>query len=88
VVVGEHLATKKIVAAATLLVERKFIHACGITGHVEDVVVSKAMRGRNLGVKLIEALKYLSKELGCYKLILDCSQVRCFSLHSFTQAQF
>jgi glucosamine-phosphate N-acetyltransferase len=43
-----------------------------------DVVVDKSMRGRNLGIKLIEALKYLAQNLGCYKLILDCSQVKHF----------
>ena len=43
-----------------------------------DVVVDKSMRGRNLGIKLIEALKYLAQNLGCYKLILDCSQVNHF----------
>jgi len=41
-----------------------------------DVVVDKSMRGRNLGIKLIEALKFLAQNLGCYKLILDCSKVK------------
>ncbi len=76
IVVGELVAEKKIVASATLLLEHKFIHGCGIAGQVEDVVVDKSMRGRNLGLKLIEALKFLAQELGCYKLLLDCSKVR------------
>ncbi len=75
IVVGEHGPTKKLVASATLLVERKFIHGCGVAGHIEDVVVDKSMRGRNLGLKLMEALKFLAQELGCYKLMLDCSKV-------------
>ena len=33
------------------------------------------MRGRNLGLKLIAALQLLAKEVGCYKVILDCSKV-------------
>lgn len=38
-----------VVAAGTLLVERKFIHGCGKVGHIEDVVVSHALRGHSLG---------------------------------------
>mmetsp|Transcript_31035 Transcript_31035/g.72549 ORF Transcript_31035/g.72549 Transcript_31035/m.72549 type:complete len:178 (-) Transcript_31035:112-645(-) len=73
-VVVEHLPTKKIVAAATLLVEFKLIRGGHLGGHVEDVVVDTAMRGRSLGIKIILALKSVAKDLGCYKLILDCSQ--------------
>jgi hypothetical protein len=39
-VVVEHLPTKKIVAAATLLVEFKLIRGGHLGGHVEDVVVT------------------------------------------------
>lgn len=39
----------KIVASATLLVEKKFLHSCGKCGHIEDVVVDAAYRGKKLG---------------------------------------
>lgn len=63
----------KLVGAATLLLEEKFIHGCGKCGHVEDVVVSSSMRGKSLGLFLIEALVHMGEKLGCYKIILDCS---------------
>ena len=31
-------------------------------------------RGKKLGVKLMEALKRIGRQLGCYKVILDCSK--------------
>lgn len=72
-VVAEHLPTKKIVATATMMIEIKFIRGGHITGHIEDVCVDSSMRGRHLGVKLMHALQAIGKELGCYKVILDCS---------------
>mmetsp|Transcript_7403 Transcript_7403/g.18497 ORF Transcript_7403/g.18497 Transcript_7403/m.18497 type:complete len:170 (-) Transcript_7403:124-633(-) len=74
IVVAEQLSTHKIVACSTLLMEHKFIRGCGLVGHVEDVVVDKNVRGKSLGLKVIEHLKFIAKEMGCYKLILDCSQ--------------
>ena len=62
----------RVVGAATLLVEEKFIHECGRVGHIEDVVVSKEARGGGLGKRIIDHLLVLSRELGCYKTILDC----------------
>jgi len=62
-----------IIATATLLLEYKFIHGCGTIGHTEDVVVNSTYRGKNLGVRVMEALKTEGRERGCYKIILDCS---------------
>lgn len=64
----------KIVASATLLVELKFARGCGKCGHIEDVVVNDKYRGERLGIRLIEELKRIGKNLGCYKIILDCTQ--------------
>ena len=62
----------KIIGAGTVFVEKKFIHECGKAAHVEDIVVVKGYRGKNLGLKLIEILNGLAKMNGCYKVILDC----------------
>lgn len=63
----------RVVGAATLLIERKFIHDCGKVAHVEDVVVDENCRGKSLGKRLIENLVDKAQQAGCYKVILDCS---------------
>ncbi|KAL0220723.1 hypothetical protein RCL1_000577 [Eukaryota sp. TZLM3-RCL] len=71
--VVEGLETGEVVAAATLLVEQKFIHQCGKVGHIEDVVVASSYRRQNLGRTLVEHLSQIAKQEGCYKTILDCA---------------
>ncbi len=63
----------KIVGSATLLIEQKFIHNGGLVGHIEDVVVDTNYQGKKIGKKIIEYLLECSKNRGCYKTILDCS---------------
>ena len=62
----------KVVGAATLLLESKFIHNGGIAGHIEDVVVDKNYQGQKIGEKIIKYLLEFAKTKGCYKTILDC----------------
>ncbi|KAF9173033.1 Glucosamine-phosphate N-acetyltransferase-like protein [Mortierella sp. AD011] len=64
----------KIVAAGTVLVERKFIHELGLVGHIEDIAVSADQQGKKLGLRIIETLKAIGQQAGCYKVILDCSE--------------
>jgi glucosamine-phosphate N-acetyltransferase len=66
------LTDGKIVGAATLLLEPKFIHNGGIVGHIEDVVVDKKFQGKKIGEKIIRYLLDFAKSKGCYKTILDC----------------
>jgi len=69
----------KVVGAATLLLESKFIHNGGIVGHIEDVVVDKKYQGKKIGEKIINNLLDIAKTKGCYKTILDCvDEVRPF----------
>ncbi|KAH8691182.1 acyl-CoA N-acyltransferase [Talaromyces proteolyticus] len=63
----------RIVATATLIVERKFIHNRGLVGHIEEVVVSNDQQGKGLGLILIRALDSIAVNVGCYKSILDCA---------------
>lgn len=74
IAVIEDTSTGKIVATATVLVERKFIHACGKIGHVEDVAVDASVRGVGLGARMVAETVRRAKEQGCYKIILDCAE--------------
>jgi glucosamine-phosphate N-acetyltransferase len=71
--VEDRAAGGKIVACGTLFLELKFIHTGGWCGHIEDVVVDKAERGRGLGRLIVSTLKNAAQRLGCYKVILDCA---------------
>ncbi|KAI9217022.1 acyl-CoA N-acyltransferase [Blastocladiella britannica] len=73
-IVIEDLAKKRIAAAGTILVERKFIRNLGLVGHIEDIVSHEDYRGKQFGRFIIEALKSIGKNVGCYKIILDCSE--------------
>lgn len=66
------LIDQKVVGAATLLLEPKFIHSGGVVGHIEDVVVDKNYQGQKIGEKIILYLLEIAKTNGCYKTILDC----------------
>ena len=63
----------RIVGAATLLVEHKFINQAGRAGHIEDVAVAVGQQGRGIGRALIRYLLERAAEAGCYKTILDCA---------------
>jgi len=77
----------KIISCATLLVEEKFIHSGSRVGHVEDVVVHSGYRGMQLGKKMIDFLSKQAEKMGCYKILLDCSEEnvpfyqKCFYQH-------
>ena len=67
------VSDSKIIGAATVFVEQKFIHRGGKVGHIEDVVVSKKHQGKGIGLKLIKALIQHAEKKGCYKTVLDCT---------------
>lgn len=64
----------KVIATASILIEKKFIHKLSSVGHIEDVVVDKNYRGFKLGKLMIDYLVNYAKEKGCYKVILGCSK--------------
>jgi glucosamine-phosphate N-acetyltransferase len=73
IVVIEDITLNKVIGASTLVVEKKFIHECGMVGRVEDVVVSNEYRGRQLGKLAVGLMQPLAKKLGCYKVTLNCT---------------
>lgn len=66
--------TGEVLAAGMLVVERKLIHGCACSANIEDIAVNKAHQGKKLGKRLIDGLTQLAKELGAYKVVLDCSE--------------
>lgn len=59
---------RRIVGTGALVVERKFIHNLGLVGHIEDIAVAKDQQGKKLGLRIIQALDHVAKEVGCYKV--------------------
>ncbi|TLS22105.1 uncharacterized protein PpBr36_09233 [Pyricularia pennisetigena] len=67
-------AEGRVVGTGALIVERKIIHSLASVGHIEDIAVAKDQQGKKLGLRIIQALDYISEKVGCYKSILDCSE--------------
>jgi glucosamine-phosphate N-acetyltransferase len=45
-----------------------------LVGHIEDIAVNSNQQGKKLGLRIIQALKFIGAKRGCYKVILDCSE--------------
>ncbi|ORC86958.1 acetyltransferase [Trypanosoma theileri] len=69
-----HKPTRRVVGTASLLVEPKFTRGGRSVGHIEDVVVDPAYRGKKLGKALLKSLCDTARSRGCYKVILDCAE--------------
>jgi glucosamine-phosphate N-acetyltransferase len=62
-----------VVGTTTLLVEPKFIFKGGRVGHIEDVSVRKGYEKMGIGRRLVMNATAVAKEMGCLKVVLDCS---------------
>ena len=62
-----------VCCTGTLMVERKFAHNVSLVGHIEDLAVGDGQSGKNLGLRMLEALDKVSYNRGCYKTIV-CTQ--------------
>ncbi len=47
----------------------------GKVGHIEDIVVKKSHRGKDIGKLLINHLIERAIENGCYKVSLECKEI-------------
>jgi GNAT superfamily N-acetyltransferase len=45
------------------------LYELGTQGHLEDIAIASDMQGKKFGVKLIQALDHIAKEVGCYKVV-------------------
>ena len=62
-----------VIAVGTVFIERKFLRGLGSVGHIEDIAVDQSQQGKRLGLRIIQALTYISENSGCYKTILNCN---------------
>lgn len=69
----EQIEQHIIIGTITIIFEHKLIHTMGTVCHIEDVVVDSNFRGLKLSKLLINKAIELSKQYGCYKIILNCN---------------
>lgn len=62
-----------LMGVASLVTISKILRSGSRMGLIEDVAVASDARGLGLGRLLIEDLLALGQELGCYKVVLNCS---------------
>lgn len=63
-----------IIASGTIIIEPKIIRGGRNVGHIEDVVVSKEMRGKGISKEILQRLETFARLNDCYKIILDCNE--------------
>ncbi len=63
----------EIVGTASVFIEPKFIHSGGLVGHIEDVAVDPNRHGEGIGSALVQHLIGHCRDLGCYKILLQCT---------------
>ena len=62
----------RVVAYGSIVIENKI--RGDIAGHIEDIVVDTSMRGKMVGVKLINELINIGSKKGCYRITLFCEE--------------
>lgn len=63
-----------IIAAATLLIEQKFIHKMSKYGRIEDVIVNGKYKSIGYGTNIIKHIVNYCKENCFYKITLTCNE--------------
>ena len=74
ILVVEDVSRERVIATASLVMELKFIRNAACRGRIEELVVDADYRQLHLGSYLLELLTVLSRELGAYKITLDCKE--------------
>ncbi|KAL0213524.1 hypothetical protein RCL1_007150 [Eukaryota sp. TZLM3-RCL] len=74
ILVIEDLDRNIIIATGSLFIEQKFSHGCKKVGHIEDVSVLPNHQKNHLGITIVQHLVDYARDLGCYKVILQCTE--------------
>jgi glucosamine-phosphate N-acetyltransferase len=64
----------QIIGTISVIIEPKFIRNGGYVAHIEDVAVRVNCQLKGVGRALMEHAEKVSKDAGCYKIILDCNE--------------
>ncbi len=78
-----------IVGSITILIEPKIIHDLSYVAHIEDVIVDSNYRSYGIGGELVKKAIEISKQYGCYKVILDCNEknINFYQKHGFVKKE-
>jgi glucosamine-phosphate N-acetyltransferase len=68
------LMDNRIAGTASLLVEEKFIHEGGRSGHIEDVAVHQDFQKHGVGAAMVRYVVEQARAAKCYKVVLNCSE--------------
>ena len=73
----------KIIAYGSIVIENKIRGE--VAGHIEDIIVDKNIRGKNVGVSLINELINIAKIKKCYRVTLLCNEnlINFYSKNNF-----
>lgn len=73
----------KVIAYGSIIIDNKIRGES--SGHIEDIVVDKNVRGKNFGRSLIKELIKIGKNKGCYRITLFCkkSLINFYSKNGF-----
>jgi glucosamine-phosphate N-acetyltransferase len=63
----------KLIATGTLLIEEKLTYGGCKMGHIENILVDEAYRGKGYGELLVKELLDKAKIMKCYRVDLNCN---------------
>lgn len=66
------LFKNKVVAYGSIIIENKIRGE--LAGHIEDIVVDRNMRSKNIGINLIKELVKIGRDKECYRITLFCDK--------------
>ncbi|OIR58673.1 MAG: glucosamine-6-phosphate N-acetyltransferase [Amphiamblys sp. WSBS2006] len=66
-----HKPTGNIIGAASVILQKKFVHSCCSIGHLEDVVIKKEHQMKGVGTTIVKHVVEHARSLGCRKVITN-----------------
>jgi glucosamine-phosphate N-acetyltransferase len=64
----------EVIGTGQLIIQMNLSHNGSPSSHIENIVVDKNARQKGIGKKIVTFLIEKSKELKCYKVVLNCKK--------------